>query len=378
MKRKYKHLFLFAIMVVIILLTLSGCFSAPKETALMKEAGIEVSTIEYKIRLSEFGYRFAGIVELSADEIISKTLDTEIKKQALSWKIYAIPAMIRSLAIDDPLAAGIDAWILSVQMLQYFEDGYGKDLFGEYQDIAITASKLIISDIENLAREIKGTDDISKGQKISKDWANENPIENNKFLRVSALDKVAHIIGSGDYNLGATVESIAISVDELKNQVTLYTDYLPKQIKWQAQYEIHNFLGDSLIDNSLNNIDRVILSTERISKMIEETPELVKEIQLSTLMELDKQRLETLGIISQERIAILSAISLERIAVMNEINRERKETLDRIEKITDKTINRSTMFASDTIDKLFWRILILIGVLFVGGFILITFYKRRS
>ncbi|RKY99734.1 MAG: hypothetical protein DRQ13_01735, partial [Ignavibacteriae bacterium] len=243
MKRKYKHLFLSTIMVVIILLTLASCFSAPKETALMKEVGVTVSITEYKIRLREFGYRFAGIVELSADEIISKSTDSEIKKQALLWKIYAIPAMIRSLSINDPLAAGIDSWILSVQMLQYFEDGYGKDHFGEYQDIAITASKLIISDIENLAREIKGTDDISKGQKITKDWTNENPIENNKFLRVSALDKVAHIIGSEGYDLGTTVESIAISVDELKNQVTLYTDYLPKQIKWQAQYELYNFLG---------------------------------------------------------------------------------------------------------------------------------------
>ena len=138
MKRKYKRLILSVIMVVTIILTFNGCFSAPKETALMKEAGIEISTIEYKIRLSEFGYRFVGIVELSADEIISKTSDAEIKKQALLWKIYAIPAMIRSLSINDPLAAGIDAWILSVQMLQYFEDGYGKDLFGEYQDIAIT------------------------------------------------------------------------------------------------------------------------------------------------------------------------------------------------------------------------------------------------
>ena len=132
-------------------------------------------------------------------------------------------------------------------MLQYFEDGYGKDLFGEYQDIAITASKLIVSDIEQLARELKGSDDISNGQKITEDWANENPIKNNKFLRVSSLDKVASIIGSEEYNLGATVENIAISVDELKNQITLYTNFLPKQIKWQAQYELYNVLGDSLV-----------------------------------------------------------------------------------------------------------------------------------
>jgi len=377
MKRKYKSLVLFVIMFVIILLTFSGCFSAPKETAFMKEAGIEISKIEYKIRLSEFGYRFAGIVELSADEIISKTSEAEIKKHALLWKIYAIPAMIRSLSINDPLAAGIDSWILSVQMLQYFEEGYGKDLFGEYQDIAITSSKLIVSDIENLARELKGSDDISRGQKLTKEWTNENPIKNNKFLRVSALDEVAHIIGSEEYNLGSTVESIAISVDELKNQVTLYTNFLPKQIKWQAQYELINFLGDSLIEKSVNNIDRVILSTERISKMIEDSPELVKEIQLSTLVEIDKQRLETLQMISQERIAILEAVTIERIAILKDVNRERIETLDRIEKMTENMFNRSSIIASDIIDSLFWRVLILFGIVFIGGLILIIIYKKR-
>jgi len=378
MKRKYKNLMLSVIMVVTITLTFTGCFSAPKETALMKEAGVEVSTIEYKMRLSEFGYRFAGIVELSADEIISKTSDNEIKMQALLWKIYAIPAMIKSLSINDPLAAGIDSWILSVQMLQYFEDGYGKDLFGEYQDIAITASKLIIRDIENLARELKATDDISKGQKITEDWANENPIKNNKFLRVSALDKVAHIIGAEDYSLGATVESIAISVDELKHQVTLYTDYLPKQIKWQAQYELHNFLGDSLVDKSLNNIDRVVLSTERISKMIEESPELVREIHLATLVEMDEQRLETLQLISQERIAVLEAVTEERIAILETIHNERTESLDRIEEIANKTIIQSALFAGDVIDKIFWRVLIILAVVFAGGFFLLTYYKKKS
>jgi hypothetical protein len=73
MKRKCNNLILSVIMVVTTMLTITGCFSAPTETALMKEAGIEISITEYKIRLREFGYRFAGIVELSADEIISKT-----------------------------------------------------------------------------------------------------------------------------------------------------------------------------------------------------------------------------------------------------------------------------------------------------------------
>ncbi len=378
MKRKCNNLILSVIMVVTTMLTITGCFSAPTETALMKEAGIEISITEYKIRLREFGYRFAGIVELSADEIISKTSNDEIKKQALLWKIYAIPAMIRSLSINDPFAAGLDAWILSVQMLQYFEDGYGKDLFGEHQDIAITASKLIISDVENVARETKVMHDISRGQKITKEWTKKNPIKNNRFLRISAIDTVAHIIGSQGFDLGTSVESIAISVYELKDQVTLYTNYLPKQIKWQAQYELYNFLGDSLIENSLSNIDRVVLSTERISKVIEESPDLVREIHLLTLLEMNKQRLETMEMISQERIAILDAVTIERIATMEQIHNERTESLDRIEEIASKSFHQTSLFAAGVIDKIFLRVLIILALVFVGGFFLLTYYKKKS
>jgi len=376
MQMTYKKLIISVIMVVTILFTLSGCFSAPKETALMKETGATASIVEYKLRLNEFGHRFSGIVELTADEIISKASDNEIKKQALLWKIYAIPAMIRSLSINDPIAAGIDAWILSVQLLQYCEEGYGKDLFGEYQALAIKASKLIVSDVEQLARVLKGTDDISKGQNITKDWVKKNPIKNNKFLRVSALDKVAHIIGSEDVDVGAAVGNIALSVDELKNQITLYTDFLPKQIKWQAQYELYNFLGDSLVDKSINNIDRIVLSTERISKTIEESPELVREIKETTLLELNKQRLETLQLISQERMAVLETITQERIEIMKQIHTERTESLDRIEEIVSKTVNQSSLFAADVIDKIFWRVLIILAIVFIGGVLAIKILKK--
>ncbi len=378
MSRKYKRLILSVIMVVTIMLTFNGCFSARKDTALMRDAGIDVSITEYKLKLREFGYRFAGIVVLSADEIISKTSDNEIKKQALLWKIYAIPAMIRSLSMNDPLAAGIDSWILSVQMVQYFEDGYGKDFFGEYQDIAINASRLIVNDIENIARGLKGIDDISKGQKITEDWTKNNPIKNNKFLRLSAIDSVASKIGSEDINLGSTAENIATSIDELKNQVTLYTNYLPKQIKWQIEYAAYEMFGDSTMGSMMQNFNTITQSTDRITKVVEETPLLIEELQQSSLDNINYQRLSTLKALTEERIAVMESIKLERIAILEDINRERNETLDRLDEITEKTFNRSTIFASDTIDKLFWRVIILLGVIFIGCIILLTYYKKIS
>jgi len=359
MKRKYNNVILSVIMVVTTMLSITGCLSAPTETALMKEAGVIVSITEYKIRLREFGYRFTGRVELSADEIISRTSDNEIKKQALLWKIYAIPAMIRSISINDPFAAGIDSWILSVQMLQYFEDGYGKDLFGEYQDIAITASKLIVSDIENVARQMKREGDISRTQKTTRDWTKKHPLKNNKFLRVSALDTVAHIIGSESYSLGGTVENIAISVDELKNQVTLYTNYLPKQIKWQIEYAAYEMFGDSTMENLMQNFNTITQSTNRITNVVEDD-------------NINYQRLATLTALTDERIAVMESIKLERIAILEDINRERNETLDRLEKISNKAVNKTTIFAADIIDKIFWRVLIILALVFVEKTIFIS------
>ena len=376
MKRKYYNLILSLFMVVTVVLAFSGCLSAPTETALMKEAGIEISITEYKIRLREFGYRFAGIVELSADEIVSNTSDNEIKKQALLWKIYAIPAMIRSISINDPLASGIDSWILSVQMLQYFEDGYGKDLFGEYQDIAITASKLIVSDIENVARQMKREGDISRTQKTTRDWTKKHPLKNNKFLRVSALDTVAHIIGSKGYDLGGSVESIAVSVFELKDQVTLYTNYLPKQIKWQMEYAAYDAFGDSTVGNIMQNFNTITQSTDRITRVVEETPLLVEELQKSSLDNINYQRLATLEALTDERIAVMESIKLERIAILEDINRERNETLDRLEEISYAAVNGTTIFATDIIDKIFWRALILLAVVFIGGIVTIRFYRK--
>ena len=73
---------------------------------------------------------------------------------------------------------------------------------------------------------------------------------------------------------------------------------------------------------------------------------------------------------------MLEAITAERIAIMQEIYQQRVETLDRIDTLAQSTINQSTLFASDVIDKIFWRVLIILLIVFVGGIVAIKFYKK--
>jgi 3-methyladenine DNA glycosylase AlkD len=136
-------------------------------------------------------------------------------------------------------------------------------------------------------------------------------------------------------------------------------------------------MGDSTFEKTFNNIDRVVYSTERITQVLEESPELLKDLQQSTLAEVNRQLLVTLSTLSNERAIVLEALTAERVAIMQEIYNQRIETLDRIDTLAYTTINQSTLFASDVIDKLFWRVLIILALVFVGGLVAIKFMKKR-
>lgn len=375
------QLFKFYIRITLISISLyyfSGCTAVSTESTLMKDLeGVNMTSIELRIRLNEFGKYFAGMVEETADEIIKNTDNTEVKRNALEWKINIIPRALESLVILDPVAAGIDIYALCLQMDHFFRLGNGKDLFNEQQQLAIQLSEDILKEFRNIAndfRDYKARDEIERFLAV---WVIQNPIKNLKFNRKSTLDLLAEALGKEEYGLGTTVGSIAEGVHDLRRQVTIYTDFLPKHLKWQIEYELYSLMGDSTIENTFNNIDRVVYSTERITKVLEESPELLKELQGSTFSELNKQLLVTLSTLQNERAIVLEALTAERKAVMQEVYQQRIETLDRIDSLAQNTISQSTLFVGDVIDKIFWRVLIILGIIFIGGIVALKFIKKQ-
>jgi len=357
---------------------LYGCTAVSSESTLMKDLeGVKMTSIELRIRLNEFGKFFAGTVEEAADEIISGTDNTEIKKNALEWKINVIPKALESLVILDPVAAGTDAYALCLQMDYFFRLGKGKDLFGEQQRVAIKASDEILKEMRILANDFRDYKDREEVERLLAVWVVKNQVENLKFNRKSTLDVMAAALGSEEYGLGSTVGSIAEGVHDIRRQITIYTDFLPKHVKWQMEYELYNLMGDSTFEKTFNNIDRVVYSTERITKVLEESPELLKDLQKSTLAEVNRQLLITLSTLANERAIVLEALTAERIAIMQEIYQQRIETLDRIDTLAQSTINQSTLFASDVIDKIFWRVLIILALVFVGGIVALKFIQKQ-
>jgi hypothetical protein len=301
----------------------------------------------------------------------------EVKRNALEWKINVIPQALGSLVIMDPVAAGTDFYALCLQMDHFFRLGNGKDLLKEQQQLALNASEDILKEIRKVADDFRDYENREEIERLLAVWVIQNPIKNLKFNRKSTLDLMAQALGSEEYGLGSTVGSMAEGIHDLRRQVTIYTDFLPKHVKWQLEYELYSLMGDSTIENTFNNIDRIVYSTERITKVLEDSPELVKELQWSTMSEINKQLLVTLSTLANERAIVLETLTAERVAIMQEIYQQRIETLDRIDTLAHTTINQSTLFASDVIDKLFWRVLIILALVFVGGLVAIKFMKKQ-
>ena len=370
----YYQLLIFAVLTTFLI---SSCTTIPSESAMMVNLeGVKMSKIELGIRLNEFGKYFAGKVEEGADEIILYSNNRKVKMNALEWKINAIPKALESLVILDPVASGVDIYAFSGQMENFFKNGNGKDLFGDYQYVAINTCEDIMHEVENLAVDFRDTKYRQEVMKSLNDWIEENPIKNLKFNRRSTIEVMAKTLGEEEYTLGSTVGSMAEGIYDLRQQITTYTDYMPKSIKWQLQLSSYELFGDSAVEKTFYNLDRIVNATERITKIVEETPSLITDIQQSSFEEIDRQLLFTLSTLSNERKILVDEIRSERSIVLKDIFQQRIETLDRIEKLTEKTINQSSFIADDLIDKIFIRVLILLAIVFIGGIVVIKVFKK--
>jgi hypothetical protein len=145
-----------------------------------------------------------------------------------------------------------------------------------------------------------------------------------------------------------------VGIYDIRERLTYYTAMLPRQARWQAEYLINEKLQGAEIEKTLDNLTR-------ITTMIENSPEMIKDLQTSTLAEMSK-----------ERIAVLVAIQQERVAVLQEIDRQRRQSIGDIEiimgNLSAKVLAQTNESAQLIIDHFFWRmaqLLLAAGVLVV-------------
>ena len=350
----------------------AGCGSVSQESVLLQNIeNARMNSAEVRIRLNDIATRYCLNIENTADKIIAKAENVRVKQNALLWKMYGIPALIKSLSIRDPIAAGTDIWVLIAQMHQFFESGNGRDLFGSQQKIAVDAVKNMESDFINLAAIFNKDSAMVTKSKVDT-WIAEHPIEDIMFNRISTVTVRAQELSRKQLDFSSSIGDMVTSVNNLEDRLTLYADFMPKQARWQAEYLIYELMPDSLKDKPFESLGSMAASIERISRTIEGSPELISSLQEKMMRDINEQRILTIESLQEERKIILEMIMSERSNVMKEIDRQRLAALDNVSLLTDKSIKSSGDMLVDAADRILIRLIVLIFV----GIILLIVYSR--
>jgi len=393
----YKLARLSGLIVCFILLLLIGCQSQPRKNLLQRveeSTGKKLRTTQAELRLKtqHAAQPLSGIIEAHADMILAETVDPDVRKNALLWKINGIPAIQQAAFQPDPFLSFLDLWVLSVQMRFYFEEGHGKEALQRWHPMAAEGAHKVESIVETLAREISGDGDISAAEEKIETWSREHPIESLHFIRPSLTILLADELGGQDLGTFEIVEAVAVGVADLSQQMSAYANYLPKQARWQTELLLESLTATEKVDQALSEFVRVSRDIDRLTSLAETAPNTVaKERAIilkalsrdldralavldgqrrATLEVLEKERLAVMGDVKTERAAMSADITAERIAVLKEIERQRQETLAKLEAIGKRLLDDALDNSNEKIDHFFIRTL-QVGALLV--FVILCF-----
>ncbi len=343
-----------------------SCATISDKSVQMEQlGGTRFTSGELRIRAQEFGYTFSAAIEETADRIIASSGDSEVKRNALIWKMNAIPEIHRALSFEDPLVAGMDLLVLSMQMREFFSTGAGSRSFNDWQTLAISVTRELESSAMLLLDGFNNADTAAMMRRMTAKWVEENPITSLTFSRQSIVGLAAKTLGSKELDLTSTIGVLARGVSDIQRQITLYSGFLPKQARWQAEYLVLTAIDDSTRYTLLERLSRLDSAVIGVANTVRDGPDLLQTLRDDSFRAIDEQRTATLARLRDERVAIITALREERATLMSEIDRQRVATVAEARVAVDGTMHGLSSALVRAFDRILLRLMTLGVALFL-------------
>jgi hypothetical protein len=328
----------------------------------LDSAGISLYTLQLRNQI--FAVRSVSIVESAADSILQLTSDKEVKKNALTWKIHTVPRFRGILLFSDPLLAQFESWFFCGQVLAYFETGRGKENFGSLQPIALHASRRLFSEAAEMMRSSLSESDFRRLDSLISNRVRKFPIQNDIFMRESAVVELSALLGDRDYSVQSAVGRMARDTEDIAGSIPIYTSQLPREVRWQAEYLLaeHDFEGR--LDSIQGQIVEITAAINEITEHLEKGD---LEVNVGTIRGL-QEYLNTL-----EKL-----VGRGRVVVMEEVDRIRLETMAKVEAYADSKVQEVASEVYSVVDYVLLRMVILMGVAVIAIIGTILFVRRKG
>ena len=358
----------------------------------------DLTAAQLRQRLYDFTSRHARVIERAADAIMQASGDPAVRERALLWKLQAIPEVHRAAFKSDPLVGLIDTVVLCGQMLEFFRDGAGSELFGKHQHIAIEAYESLNRDIWRLSESITLSGDPATMRKMIAEYVTEHPIDDELFLRDS-VEPLLAFVAKGRAGAGTVILGLGEVLDDLSKRLTIYTEHLPREARWQAELAAMRLMQNLPVEDALLAAESVAESHEQLAESHDLLAQSVasaldlipaeheaaygelENLTQRTIGEINRQREDTIAALRLEREALVRAIEVQSELALQRVREERIATMGQLEQMLETTIDSSFDRSEDLADRLFFRVLILIvilaAMLLVVGIVFTRLLRQR-
>jgi len=340
-------------------LLLVACSTAPPVTTQSMEdvEGIDATARELQVLLYQYAAHFSGQVDLAVSEVYYGSKDHDVRMAALEWYTNAVPEMTRSCLHFDPFTGLLGANAFIVQMDEFFTRGKGRDLFGEYQQVAVETSARLRHDLFELSHRVWPDGDFEAYKQEVIEWANAHPIENTRFVRGEFDYETARRSGAGQ-DLGFRfASSLNAQVLALTDRVNVATVQFPRYVHWREEIllgqatQMAAVMADSAVTHAVGNLEPLL--------------EFIAEQRALTMRDIASERATVLEAIAHERNVVLVAIADERNATMRDLNDLSLKSLDRISGTSQATVTVAVDRLFDRMVRVMTIPFLLLGLLLI-------------
>jgi hypothetical protein len=348
----------------------AACQGLPQQTGYIATAPINASAREIRVRAVQLGRLFSEEIERAADSIRAISDEPSIRRHALLWKMYAIPAAHEAVLLPDPALSILDVWTFAMQMEEYFDRGAGQNVFGPHQSIALDAvRRLDRATLDQALLVSDSTADAQGARDTLTVFAENYPIQGPQFERASVALVSANLLGGDAATAVAAVGDINQAVGEITDRLAFHNEYLLKQASWAALELLEDLAQDTSVTATLASataaLDNASVLAEALPSLVASERAVVIEAlhtEFAVLIEaVDEQRGATLALFTEELAELIEAVHAERIIVIEALTAERVATIEAIVPLMQDAIDHAVWRAAQLLAAMGLFVVLLAG-----------------
>jgi hypothetical protein len=321
----------------------------PQQTSLMRVADSRIASDHLRATENVLAITIPGDIETTADEIMARAEEPVVRRQALRWKLEAIPTYYQVLFQGNSLAAAMDTVVLAAQIEDYLATGPGRDRFGHMQPVALEGARRMRTAIGAQMKVMaERPEAFERMMQRLETWARQHPIGGPSLSsRPSVVPFLTKLAGPDEANVFGVVGDIGGSIADLATRLDIYSAYVPKATRWQADLLVGDLATQEearLAMSALASLEKVthrvdaLASQESIDEATSFAVTAFRAERDHTIDEIDQMKAEVLAYLKGERLLVMSAVDASVNAALADVDRQRTMIVKHVEDVRTQTL----------------------------------------